>query len=286
MPNEQRLVIYHAGCPDGFAAAWAVWQKYGGNPATYVPWQYGQDPPKVNKTTDLIIVDFSFKRTEMETLISESHSLLCLDHHKTAETELQDLPGCFFDMNRSGAAMAWDYFHADLIPRPWVIDYVQDRDLWQWKLRKSKEVSAWIMAQPHEFWAWNQLHKEGLETAIGLGSAIRLHIAHYCEHFLKHVRRGTVGGIEMPTVNAPMFNVSDLLHVICEQEQAMNDLENIKVPVAACAWWFRGDGNVQHSLRSIGDLDVAEIAKSFGGGGHKNASGFESENCEVRFSVS
>ena len=29
------------------------------------------------------------------------------------------------------------------------------------------------------------------------------------------------------------------------------------------------------SLRSVGDYDVSAIAKTFGGGGHRNAAGFE-----------
>lgn len=33
-------------------------------------------------------------------------------------------------------------------------------------------------------------------------------------------------------------------------------------------------GKFQYSLRSRGDFDVSAIAKKFGGGGHKNAAGF------------
>lgn len=47
-----------------------------------------------------------------------------------------------------------------------------------------------------------------------------------------------------------------------------------KTPVAL-GWWQRFDGKFQFSLRSRGDIDVSEIAKKFGGGGHKNAAGFQ-----------
>lgn len=269
--NMKTRVLYHASCPDGFASAWAIWRRFG-DAYDYEPWQYGQDPPVVDSKTTLILVDFSFKRQEMEKLIASSHSLLCLDHHKTSEAELKGLRGCYFDMNRSGASMAWDFFHGDHAPRPWLIDYVQDRDLWTWKLPNSKEVSAWVMAQPHLFEAWNSLLEEGLEIAIKLGCAIRIHIGHYCEHYLKHVRTGSIGMMKMAIVNAPMFNVSDLLHTVCESSG-----------LPACAWWQRGDGKLQYSLRSIGDTDVSEIARAFGGGGHKNAAGFESNGCAHAF---
>ena len=35
-------------------------------------------------------------------------------------------------------------------------------------------------------------------------------------------------------------------------------------------------GMLKGSLRSRGDVDVAEIAATFGGGGHRNAAGFTS----------
>lgn len=268
----QEQVIYHAHCPDGFAAAWAVWKQLG-DEATYHPWQYGQEPPA--KTGErLIIVDFSFKRPIMEQLIETWPELLCLDHHKTAQADLEGLPGCFFDMNRSGAAMAWDYFHGDIHARSWVIDYVQDRDLWHWELPHSREVSAWTMAQPHTFEAWQKLEQDGLSNAVAMGTAIRTHIAHYCEHMAQQIRAGYVGGHLMPVINAPMFNVSDLLHEVCQLGHPM-----------ACAWWQRGDGQYQYSLRSIGDDDVSQIAKFYGGGGHRNASGFQTTEFVIEWSL-
>jgi nanoRNase/pAp phosphatase (c-di-AMP/oligoRNAs hydrolase) len=46
----------------------------------------------------------------------------------------------------------------------------------------------------------------------------------------------------------------------------------------AAAYYDTLDGHRSWSLRSVGDFDVAALAKRWGGGGHKNASGFtESE---------
>ena len=43
----------------------------------------------------------------------------------------------------------------------------------------------------------------------------------------------------------------------------------------ALLWFERGDGITQFSLRGDGSVDVSAIAKSFGGGGHHNAAGFQ-----------
>lgn len=40
-------------------------------------------------------------------------------------------------------------------------------------------------------------------------------------------------------------------------------------------WHINKDGKCLCSLRSNGDYDVSTIAKAFGGGGHRNAAGFE-----------
>lgn len=45
-----------------------------------------------------------------------------------------------FDLDRSGAAIAWDEFNID-IPMPEWIRYVEDRDLWRWGLPGSEAVN-------------------------------------------------------------------------------------------------------------------------------------------------
>ncbi|MEA3501885.1 MAG: DHHA1 domain-containing protein, partial [Actinomycetota bacterium] len=45
----------------------------------------------------------------------------------------------------------------------------------------------------------------------------------------------------------------------------------------ACLLKETRPGVLKGSLRSRGEVDVAEIASAFGGGGHRNAAGFTSE---------
>ena len=42
-------------------------------------------------------------------------------------------------------------------------------------------------------------------------------------------------------------------------------------------WYMAADGRINCSLRSNEDYDVSAIAKAFGGGGHKNAAGFQTD---------
>jgi len=49
-----------------------------------------------------------------------------------------------------------------------------------------------------------------------------------------------------------------------------NEIDTVKIAI-----FLRElkDGGYKISLRSVGDLDIAQIAASYGGGGHKNAAG-------------
>src|SRR5688572_2721511 len=119
------LVIYHGSCRDGFTAAWVARLRYPA--AEFHAGHFGKRPPQVSGR-HVLIVDFSYPRSVMEEMASQAESIVLFDHHKTAETELTSLPYANFDMHRSGAGLAWDYLFPGE-PRPWIVDYVEDRDL-------------------------------------------------------------------------------------------------------------------------------------------------------------
>jgi len=260
---KTQLVLYHANCMDGFSAAWAVWKKFGDADTEYLPAKYGDAPPDVTDR-DVVIVDFSYKRDVMLTLNRAANQLLCLDHHKTAEADLKDLPFARFDMERSGAGMAWDHFHT--VQRPWLIDYVEDRDLWRFMLEDSKEVNALVNTVAREsFDVWDKLSRMDRDEAAQKGSGALAFLDSYVHEMLSQARTLSFCGYEVPVVNAPYVGISELVSALAEG-----------VPFAV-GWFQRADGMYQYSLRSRGDFDVTEIAKRFGGGGHKQAAGFVSK---------
>jgi nanoRNase/pAp phosphatase (c-di-AMP/oligoRNAs hydrolase) len=65
--------------------------------------------------------------------------------------------------------------------------------------------------------------------------------------------------------NCPPHLTSDVGHELANQSGTFG-----------LCWTLSKEGlTAQCSLRSNGDYDVSAIAKAFGGGGHKNAAGFE-----------
>jgi hypothetical protein len=143
-------VIYHHNCIDGFTAAWCAWKVYGDS-ATYIPAQYNEPAPDVTGD-DVLIVDFSYARSTLLAMRESAKSLRVLDHHKTAEEDLRGLDFCLFDMNRSGAGIAWDELKTG--ERPPLVAYVEDRDLWRFALPDSKIINAFIGSYDFSFDMW------------------------------------------------------------------------------------------------------------------------------------
>jgi len=104
------IIIYHKNCNDGFGSALVAWLKFKDN-AIYYPAHHYTAPPSV-KNMNVYICDFSYKKDILEDMIKSSNSLIVIDHHKTAESELEKIDSKYkiFDMNHSGAVLTWKYF--------------------------------------------------------------------------------------------------------------------------------------------------------------------------------
>ena len=178
------LVIYHYPCDDGFGAAWIINKALNGA-VEFHPGIYGKPPPDVTDR-DVILVDFSYKKDVLEEMKKVAGTILILDHHKTAEEDLADWPKldptttlnefaamanpenrffALFDMTRSGAGIAWDFFNPGQ-PRPLFVEYLEDRDLWKKKLGYGDEFTIALRSYPYDFATWDKL---GVEPLIHMG---------------------------------------------------------------------------------------------------------------------
>lgn len=275
------LCIYHGNCQDGFGAAWAVRYAFGDD-VEFFPGVY-QDPPPDVTGRDVIMVDFSYKRPVLAAMAASARLLLILDHHKTAAADLQDFPAAppvfqiwksanhylgyplvLFDMERSGAGIAWDYLNP-YATRPPLIDHIEDRDLWRFKLPRTRNIAAGLFSYPYDFETWDGLMQAASLDRLNVeGGAIERKHHQDIDNILPVVRREMViGGVRMPVACLPLTLTSDAGHRMASEAGG----------VAAC-YWDTADGRV-FSLRSTDDgPDVSVIAKGFGGGGHAHAAGF------------
>jgi oligoribonuclease NrnB/cAMP/cGMP phosphodiesterase (DHH superfamily) len=276
------IIYYHGHCPDGWCAAFIASKRY--PEAVLFPLDHGAEfdfYQVINK--DVLMVDFSLRtREQNDAIASAAKSFHILDHHKTAQAALEGAPYATFDMKRSGAGLTWDYLFGKELeamqatwnpadpfkelkpqPRPWYVDYVEDRDLWNWALPNSKEICAYLGTLEMTKADWEPLNNMEWAAAIGQGIGALAHINHYVREAVKQAQVGVLQGYKTSVVNALYLNCSEIGN------------ELAKIHPVSLTWFERHDGVIQFSLRSIGDIDVSAIAKSFNGGGHKNAAGFQ-----------
>lgn len=260
------LCIYHGNCADGFGAAWVVRKAHSEESVEFHAGVYQNPPPDVTGR-DVILVDFSYKRPVMVELLARANSVTILDHHKSAAEDLAGLNGrhyeAVFDMEKSGAMLAWEYFYPALKP-PVLLRHIEDRDLWRFALPYTREIQANVFSHPYDFKVWDQLMNTPIEALVSDGQAIeRKHHKDIAELLSVTARRMNIGGFNVPAANLPYTMSSDAGHVLGKGQ-----------PFAAC-YYDTPDGRV-FSLRSeeTGE-DVSAVARLYGGGGHKHAAGFK-----------
>lgn len=261
------LCIYHGNCADGFGAAW-VFHRHGDREFDFHPGVYQDAPPEV-EGRDVYLVDFSYKRPVVEAIIEKASRVVLIDHHKTALDDLDVLIQTgriesLCSLEHSGAMLAWRWFNGNVDTHlPQLIRHIEDRDLWRFALPHTREIQANVFSYPYDFKVWDELMERPIMELIEEGKAIeRKHFKDIDELVGVVTRRMTIGGHSVPVANLPYTLTSDAGHKLAKGE-----------PFAGC-YWDTPTGRV-FSLRSTDEgLDVSEIAKQYGGGGHRNASGF------------
>lgn len=287
------LIIYHNNCPDGWCAAFICKTKY--PEAELMGMNHGPDPAVIDALIeyatgkDVIMVDYSLRTRELnDRLNAATKSFRILDHHKTAKAALDGAVYATFDMKRSGAGLAWDYLFGrdsgntcDICDhneadgrhsghRPFWVSYTEDQDLWNWALPNSEEINAYLMVQPRAVDRWKEIAEMKQADAQLGGVGVRAYIEYYTRSVVAELQEGVFvfegRNHRTAIINIPYAGVSEAGAALVEEGYDIG-----------FAWFERGDGVVQFSLRSKkgGDIDVSAIAKNYGGGGHQSAAGFQ-----------
>ena len=263
------LCIYHGNCADGFGAAW-VFKRHSPQSFDFHAGVYQDAPPDVTGR-QVYLVDFSYKLPVMEEMLTKATRIVLIDHHKTALDDLRPLIEAkprriesLCSLDHSGAVLAWKWIYGmNSETMPQLLRHIEDRDLWRFALARTREIQASIFSYPYDFEVWDELMKADPQKLAEEGAAIeRKHFKDINELVGVVTRRMNIGGYNVPVANLPYTLTSDAGHLLAKGE-----------PFAGC-YWDTPQGRV-FSLRSTDEgLDVSEVAKKYGGGGHRNASGF------------
>ena len=270
----KRVCYFHAGCPDGFGAAWAVWRAWGDR-ARYVPRSHDPEQRREAHNGETVaFADIAPDNEHLRLLAEQAASLWVLDHHLSAAERYHSDPSLenvvrehghrvHFDLAHSGAVLAWQAFHPDE-PTPALLEYVEDQDLWKWQLPRSAEVNAAIGSHSRDFESWDRLASRAPEDLAKEGEPILRAQRAEVERLLHQAHPVSVGNWRVEAVNA-QHHRSHIGHALAKRAAHGHS--------AGLVYRIQGR-QVDVSIYSIGEVDVAALAAEYGGGGHRNASGF------------
>ena len=260
--EEKKVICYYHNDMDGIASASIVKKVY--PDAEFYKVDYGDDwdIDKVINTM-VIVVDFSFDNMD---LLKKSCKLLCwIDHHKTAmekNFELwnsEDIDG-FRQLDKSGCELTWEWFFPHE-PTPRAIELIGDRDMWKFKYgedtRAYHEQASMIYKSP----CTSLLVSGSINQFLLKGGVLLMKKK---EQVRKAFEQGITVEFEGHKTRLMNTNVNT-------SETGEYCYKDKNFPIALI--WSVREGNVICSLRS-NTIDVSEIAKKYGGGGHKYAAGF------------
>ncbi|RUS15804.1 hypothetical protein BC937DRAFT_91974, partial [Endogone sp. FLAS-F59071] len=207
---------------------------------------------------------------------------------------LAGLDQTYFDLNRSGARLAWEFFHPDK-PVPRFISYIEDRvsanlvsirfrnpeslrrhnidfatkqDLWRFQLPHSREFSAFFRTVPFTYNAYKQYYDndhlvdEAITAGIQIVAVVTSKVNTICSTATSRTFRDT--SLKALVVRSSLFTSE------VGAELVARDCD------FGVVWVYEAvRGACRVSLRSCDTkADVSEIARRFGGGGHHNSAGF------------
>lgn len=265
-------VYAHARCTDGFGAAWAAHRWLRPNAGENVSYRFiaagGRYEPTDEEVAgkDVLCLDTSFDRETHIRVANRARTFMTYDHHAYAVRHLKGLSNLTLDVTRSGAGLTWDKLSGGA-KRSWLIDYVEDWDLWKFALPNSREINAYLQLQPATFGRWDELadNPQGEKNAHVEG-----------QYYYKQIRASVLATVSragyITFEGARIPSVSAATYASYVGEELLR-----KYPKApfVIVWTTTSSNTVALSLRSSpeGD-DVDRLAERvFGGGGHPRAAG-------------
>lgn len=268
-------VVYHYPCSDGAGAALSAWLALGER-ASYEKLSYEATFAEEKlRGKNVVLLDCSFKKSHLHQLKNIANKLMILDHHDSAMKELSAEAGCFFCMTNSGAMLAWHYFHGLDTPAPDLIQLIEDRDLWRWSQRARSEPLFYglIDRDPDiDFKLYEQyLDSNKLQALIEHGKSLMAENKRWCAE--------TAVRAEMRTFKLP--DLAESYNIICqelENDKLVSELAEYLYTsndVDFVMFWYPLAGD-QYKLSFRGNkanINLGELAKALGGGGHRQAAG-------------
>jgi len=231
-------------------------------------------PATIMPDETVYVVDFHFSPEVMELMSNITPYIHVFDHHKSAKEAIAKYPKevkCHCDPENkfAGCELVWNYFYPS-IEMPTAVKLIADRDKWAWKFGEMtanfNEGLKLYSHQPDNL-IWSELlnnNRAFIDKIIQKGAICLRYRDKLCEMFRDE------WSFEAELMGYKCYVMNLMLHDV-GSEMFADKINEYDI----CVGIVFSNGFWKLSLRSNGKVDVSEIAKKLGGGGHAQAAGAE-----------
>lgn len=293
-PGRKILVVYHRADFDGLFC-WQIAKLFLGEMAEYVGWDYGDAKLVFPSDKTVYVLDLSPECFETATI--SFADMIWIDHHKSA---IEKWPGNSIKGYRidgvAACRLAWQWFTRSVSCEslPCKFDYVDRKVEEPYAVRLAGEYDIWDKRDPNaeafQFglrlkeltdWDWAQMLDMTIEDSLTHMQHSQIYSNGLLQNgfLLQRYQQETDAGV----VKFRSFLVEfEGLKFLALNTARCNSLTFAVRDVpetgheALMGFYWNGSAwsiSLYHAKHRT-DLDLSEIAKKFGGGGHRGACGF------------
>jgi uncharacterized protein len=291
-------IIYHKQCLDGFSSLFVSYlaKTIKKNTIIYpdVPSTTTTPPNITNK--NVLIMDVSYSISIFKNIVQSAKSVLFIDHHISNIEDIVDYiktlndprkVKIIYDKSRCGATLTWKYF----FPRktiPLFLKYIEDNDTGTWKYDKTKPFIFSLESNYHMSPYLSNLSKwKKILSKLTVGKMIKegYVMKKYHDNLVnKNAKKYSLELFPSKKIYDRFGNFfikvgQYKVAVFCGMgSPSVTSIGNKLLESVDCDFVMVWTLNIDRkeyviSMRSKA-VDISEIAKLFGGGGHKLAGAF------------
>ena len=279
----KRLCLYHEADNDGRASAAIVKRKY--PDIKLVGWDYGLPIPwnKIEKADEVILVDLTLQPYEHMVKLSHEKKLVWIDHHSSSVKcyEKNDIPGTvIFEDGIGACVVTWKYYFMDE-KVPYGIQLLGEHDVFNHSdencLPFEYGLKSYDTDPNSKIWEEIFANRSSgdifgpanlVDMLVREGHVITKYIESNFSFLAKsYAYEKEIDGLKFLVANNP-HRTSQYFDSIWDEE---------KYDGVLSYFWNGLTWKVSvYTYRD--DVDLSILAEKYGGGGHKKAAGFETNN--------
>lgn len=307
MKNKKEvLCVYHSVDLDGWMSAAIVelWAKKNGKSVDFIGWNYGDYIPETENYDILILCDVSFHAVKMHELQDKFHqsggasNFIWCDHHISAINSVKHYfeekgamqnkgyPEGIRDTKFAACELTWKYFFPD-DKMPEIVRLLGRYDCFGHKgtdeenevlefqygarsvIKNREDAYTYLNIEFMEYEPYNQeINNSIAEKGIYIFNFLKTDASLAFEkiYSIKMLTENQ-GWVNLAVVNKERFNPINF-----EIDYHKHGYD------AFVCYWYDGKTWKFSVYNDNGKFDCSKFAQSFGGGGHKGAAGFISDN--------